>query len=185
MTGTGFIPGLSVTVGGVACADVAVASSTSLTCTTPAGSAGAVAVAVTNLGQPAASLAGGSLSCRHNPGEQLRHQAKETAEGRHDKDHEAKVRNHHGVPRSGRRRRHELRGAMSATTESSRRSPARTSGHMATTNLTLTWKSKATTTATAYESSKLYRNSLAAPLSADVQAPPHIPTHAQTPSYWG
>jgi hypothetical protein len=48
ITGTGFASGLTVTFGGTAATNVAVVSSTSLTATTPAGAAGAVAVAVTN-----------------------------------------------------------------------------------------------------------------------------------------
>jgi hypothetical protein len=46
MTGTNFVSGMTVTVGGVACSDVTVLSSTSATCVTPGGNAGAADVAV-------------------------------------------------------------------------------------------------------------------------------------------
>ena len=48
VSGTGFVSGATVTVGGSACSSVAFSSATSLTCTTPAGSAGAANVVVTN-----------------------------------------------------------------------------------------------------------------------------------------
>ena len=48
ITGTSFVTGATVTVGGAACTDVAFVSATSLTCTSPAGNAGAVDVVVTN-----------------------------------------------------------------------------------------------------------------------------------------
>jgi alpha-tubulin suppressor-like RCC1 family protein/outer membrane protein OmpA-like peptidoglycan-associated protein len=48
VTGTGFLSGASVTVGGAACASVTVVSATSITCTAPAGAAGAQDVVVTN-----------------------------------------------------------------------------------------------------------------------------------------
>jgi hypothetical protein len=48
ITGTGFLAGATVTVGGSACTGITVVSATSITCTTPAHAAGAVAVAVTN-----------------------------------------------------------------------------------------------------------------------------------------
>jgi hypothetical protein len=48
ITGTGFVSGATVTVGGAACTSVVVGSGTSLTCTTPAGSAGVQNIVVTN-----------------------------------------------------------------------------------------------------------------------------------------
>lgn len=48
ITGAGFVSGASVTVGGANCTGVTFVSSTSLTCTAPAGAAGAAAVTVTN-----------------------------------------------------------------------------------------------------------------------------------------
>ena len=48
VTGAGFLSGASVTVGGAACTGVTVVSATSITCTTPAGAAGAADVVVTN-----------------------------------------------------------------------------------------------------------------------------------------
>ena len=48
ITGTSFVTGATVTVGGAACTDVAFVSATSLTCTSPAGNAGASDVVVTN-----------------------------------------------------------------------------------------------------------------------------------------
>jgi len=48
ITGTGFLAGATVMVGGVACLSIVVVSSTSITCTTPAGSGSSRAVIVTN-----------------------------------------------------------------------------------------------------------------------------------------
>ncbi len=48
LTGTGFVTGALVTIGGTACASIVVVSGTSITCTTPSGSAGAANVVVTN-----------------------------------------------------------------------------------------------------------------------------------------
>ncbi|MHC5018853.1 MAG: IPT/TIG domain-containing protein [Planctomycetota bacterium] len=48
LTGTNFVSGASVTFGGNAASSINVASSTTITCVTPAGSAGPVAVVVTN-----------------------------------------------------------------------------------------------------------------------------------------
>ena len=48
ITGTNFASGATVTVGGAACTNVVVVSSTSITCTTPAGTAGAKDVVVRN-----------------------------------------------------------------------------------------------------------------------------------------
>ncbi|HBU01114.1 MAG TPA: hypothetical protein DEB20_00850 [Acidimicrobiaceae bacterium] len=55
LTGSNFVAGMTVTVGGAACTDVVVVSSTEATCTVPPGSAGAVDVAIDVLGL-AASL---------------------------------------------------------------------------------------------------------------------------------
>ncbi len=46
VTGAGFVDGVSVSLGGVACRDVVVVSSTELSCTAPAGAAGTVDVVV-------------------------------------------------------------------------------------------------------------------------------------------
>ncbi|MSW63064.1 MAG: hypothetical protein F2830_05340, partial [Actinobacteria bacterium] len=54
-----FVSGATVTVGGNACTSVVVVSATSITCTTPAGSAGAKDVVVTNSDTGAATSAGG------------------------------------------------------------------------------------------------------------------------------
>ena len=59
VTGTGFVAGATVTVGGAACGSVVVVSATSVTCSTPAGSAGARDVVVTN---PAPSSGAGTGS---------------------------------------------------------------------------------------------------------------------------
>ena len=59
ITGTNFVSGATVTVGGNACTSVVVVSATSITCTTPAGSAGAKDVVVTNSDTGAATSAGG------------------------------------------------------------------------------------------------------------------------------
>src|SRR6185369_8946123 len=50
ITGTGFLPGATVSLGGTAATNVNVVSSTSITATTPAHAAGAVAVTVTITG---------------------------------------------------------------------------------------------------------------------------------------
>ena len=57
--GTNFATGATVTFGGVAATSVVVVNSTTLTATTPAGSAGAVTVTVTNPGSLIGSLANG------------------------------------------------------------------------------------------------------------------------------
>ncbi len=59
ITGTNFVAGATVTFGGTAATNVVVVSSTSITATTPAGSAGAVTVTVTNPSGQAGSLANG------------------------------------------------------------------------------------------------------------------------------
>lgn len=48
ITGTDFVTGATVTVGGAACTSVVVVSATSITCTTPAGTEGSADVVVTN-----------------------------------------------------------------------------------------------------------------------------------------
>ena len=59
ITGTNFETGAAVTVGGNACATPVVASANSITCTTPAGSAGAKDVVVTNLDSATNTFSGG------------------------------------------------------------------------------------------------------------------------------
>lgn len=59
LTGTGFLAGATVTVGGVACTSVTVTSATEITCVTPAGSAGSSDVVVTNSDQGTSTKAGG------------------------------------------------------------------------------------------------------------------------------
>lgn len=58
VTGTGFLAGAGVTVGGVAATGVTVVSATSITATTPAGAAGARDVVVTNADGQTGTLAG-------------------------------------------------------------------------------------------------------------------------------
>jgi hypothetical protein len=59
ITGTNFATGATVTFGGAAATNVVVVSSTSITATTPAGTAGAVTVTVTNIGSQSGGLANG------------------------------------------------------------------------------------------------------------------------------
>jgi hypothetical protein len=59
ITGTGFLNGATVNVGASACTGISVVSSTQITCTTPSGAAGAVAVSVINSDAQSGSLAGG------------------------------------------------------------------------------------------------------------------------------
>ena len=59
VAGTGFVSGATVTVGGAACTSVVFGSATSLTCTTPAGTAGAQNVVVTNPSTVAVTKTGG------------------------------------------------------------------------------------------------------------------------------
>jgi hypothetical protein len=59
ITGTNFARGATVTFGGTAATNVVVVSATQITATTPAGSAGAVTVTVTNSGVPSGSLTNG------------------------------------------------------------------------------------------------------------------------------
>ena len=57
ITGTNFTAGATVTFGATAATNVVVVNSTTITVTTPAGSAGAVTVTVTNPGGQSGSLA--------------------------------------------------------------------------------------------------------------------------------
>src|SRR5947208_7666687 len=59
ITGTNFAAGATVTFGAAAATNVVVVSGTQITATTPAGSAGAVTVRVTNPGAQSGSLANG------------------------------------------------------------------------------------------------------------------------------
>jgi hypothetical protein len=61
VTGTGFVDGVAVTVGGIPCDDVVVTSSTSLTCTVTAGAPGPVDVRVTGPDGRSARLGDGLL----------------------------------------------------------------------------------------------------------------------------
>jgi hypothetical protein len=58
ITGTGFVAGAGVTVGGVAATSVSVVSATSITAVTPAGTPGLAVVTVTNADTQAATLSG-------------------------------------------------------------------------------------------------------------------------------
>jgi hypothetical protein len=59
ITGTGFLAGATVTLGGTAATGVSVGSSTSITATTPAHTAGAVSVVVKNTDNQTGTLSGG------------------------------------------------------------------------------------------------------------------------------
>jgi len=59
ITGSNFLAGATVTIGGAACTSVNVVSATSITCTTPAGTAGAQNIVVTNTDAQSATLSGG------------------------------------------------------------------------------------------------------------------------------
>ena len=59
ITGTNFVSGATVTVGGTAATGISVVSTTSITATTPAGTAGAQNVVVTNPDGQSGSLSGG------------------------------------------------------------------------------------------------------------------------------
>ncbi len=67
ITGTGFLAGATVSLGGTAATNVNVASSTSITATTAAHAAGAVSVAVTNSDAQAGTLANGYTYTAGNP----------------------------------------------------------------------------------------------------------------------
>ena len=59
ITGTGFVPGAKVTIGGTPATDVSVVSATKITATTPAGAAGTANVEVTNVDKQSGSLLDG------------------------------------------------------------------------------------------------------------------------------
>lgn len=59
ITGTGFLSGATVDIGGSACTSVSVSSATSITCTAPSHAAGAVTVSVTNTDTQSGSLVSG------------------------------------------------------------------------------------------------------------------------------
>jgi len=61
VTGTGFVAGVTVTVGGIDCGSVVVDSATSLTCTLPAGAPGTVDVRVTGADGQSARVGDGFL----------------------------------------------------------------------------------------------------------------------------
>lgn len=61
VSGTGFVDGVSVVIGGIPCADVVVTNSTTLTCTVPAGAPGPVDVRVTGPDGDSARLGDGLL----------------------------------------------------------------------------------------------------------------------------
>jgi hypothetical protein len=67
VTGTGFLSGATVSLGGTAATGVNVASSTSITATTPAHAAGAVSVVVTNTDSQSDSLTNGFTYSAANP----------------------------------------------------------------------------------------------------------------------
>ena len=67
ITGTGFLAGATVTVGGTAATNVNVAGSTSITATTPAHAAGAANVIVTNTDAQTGTLANGYTYTASNP----------------------------------------------------------------------------------------------------------------------
>ncbi|MBI2605013.1 MAG: IPT/TIG domain-containing protein [Deltaproteobacteria bacterium] len=59
INGTGFMNGVTVTIGGTACASPALTGSTTITCTVPAKTAGSYAILVTNLDTQSISLPSG------------------------------------------------------------------------------------------------------------------------------
>ena len=67
ITGTGFVTGATVTMGGTAATNVIVVSATSITATTPAHAAGAVDVVVTNTDAQAGTLVNGYTYTSSNP----------------------------------------------------------------------------------------------------------------------
>ena len=66
ITGTGFLAGATVSLGGTAATNVNVVSSTSITATTPAHAAGAVSVVVTNTDAQSGSLTNGYTYTRQS-----------------------------------------------------------------------------------------------------------------------
>jgi YVTN family beta-propeller protein len=67
INGSGFLPGASITTGGVTCDDTVLVSSTQLTCTTGPGAAGSVSVVVTNPGSLPGALPNGFTYVGPNP----------------------------------------------------------------------------------------------------------------------
>ena len=67
ITGTGFLAGATVSLGGTAATNVNVVSSTSITATTPAHAAGAVSVVVTNTDTQSGTLNNGYTYTASNP----------------------------------------------------------------------------------------------------------------------
>jgi hypothetical protein len=67
ITGTGFLAGATVTLGGTSATGVTVVSSTSITATTPAHAAGAVTISVTNTDAQSGSLTNGYTYTAVNP----------------------------------------------------------------------------------------------------------------------
>ncbi len=67
VTGTGFLAGATVSIGGSAATGVTMVSSTSITATTPAHAAGAVSVVVTNTDAQSGTLTGGFTFNTSNP----------------------------------------------------------------------------------------------------------------------
>ena len=67
ITGTGFLAGATVSIGGTAATGVNVASSTSITATTPAHAAGAVSVVVTNTDNQTGTFSNGYTYTTSNP----------------------------------------------------------------------------------------------------------------------
>ncbi len=73
ITGTGFLTGAAVTVGGSTCTTVVVVSATQITCNTPAHLAGAVDIVVTNADQQVGTLANGyTYEAAPSPGSRWR-----------------------------------------------------------------------------------------------------------------
>ena len=67
ITGTGFLTGATVTLGGTAATNVIVVGATSITATTPAHAAGAVNVVVTNTDTQTGTLNNGYTYTSSNP----------------------------------------------------------------------------------------------------------------------
>src|ERR1700681_833708 len=67
ITGTGFLAGATVSLGGTAATGVTLLSSTSMTATTPAHAAGAVDLMVTNTDAQSATFTGGYKYSKTNP----------------------------------------------------------------------------------------------------------------------
>lgn len=161
VTGAGFIPGLTVTIGGASCSSVSVASSTSLSCVTPPGTLGPAKVEVTNVGEPGATLSAGftygSSAVTQQPANECVIAPKNLKRSGTAKIMKPQCQTTVGVPikASGAAKtpRGDIRYYRIFKTKSG--TYVRTYGYQL--NLTLTWKSKATPSAAAYRSSKLYR----------------------------